>query len=226
MTFQGFADTTGAFFRKLKKNQNRDWFLEHKAEFDEGWNKPMEHLLTDVFALVDDAFPFCDLEAPKVFRIHRDVRFAKDKTPYKTHVAGRISIARRGPTTEVPIALYFHVGDRECFAGSGHYMMDGPALAKFRAAVVDEKKGKELDAITKTLTKKGFTIESHDLLKRVPKGFDPEHPRAEHLKRKGLITRFPAVPLELLTSPKLVKHLATHLKTAAPLVEWLVYATA
>ncbi|MFO0663916.1 MAG: DUF2461 domain-containing protein [Polyangiaceae bacterium] len=226
MKFQGFADTTGSFFRKLKKNQNREWFLEHKEEFELGWHEPMKHLLADVYELVDDAFPYCDLDEPKVFRIHRDVRFAKDKAPYKTHVAGRIPVKRAGRTTEVPIALYFHVGDRECFAGSGHYMMDPRGLAKFRAAVLDEEKGRELDAITRILTKKGFSIESHDMLKRVPKGFDPEHPRSEHLRRKGLITRFPSVPLDLLTQPKLAKHLATQMKVAAPLVEWLVYATA
>lgn len=226
MQFEGFADTTGSFFRKLKKNQNREWFLAHKAEFDAGWNEPMKQLLADVFALVDSAFPFCDLDEPKVFRIHRDVRFSKDKAPYKTHVAGRIPTTRSGRTTEVPIALYVHVGERECFAGAGHYMMDPPALAKFRAALVDEKKGREFDAITRTLTKKGFSIQSHETLSRVPKGFDPAHPRAEHLKRKGVITRFPETPLELLTSPKLVKHLAGQVKLAAPLVEWLVYATA
>jgi uncharacterized protein (TIGR02453 family) len=221
MTFQGFLDTKGAFFGKLAKNQNREWFAAHKAEFEEGWNAPMKAFLTDVRAAIDDAFPYCDLDDPKVFRIYRDVRFSKDKSPYKTNVGGTISIKRTGKMTEVPIALYFHVGHKECFGAAGHYMMDGPMLARFRAALVDKDKGKDFDAILKGLAKKGFTIESFEMLQRVPKGFDPEHPRAEHLRRKGITATFPATPAAMLTSQKLVAHIAKQVKASAAFVEWL-----
>lgn len=227
MPFEGFADRDAKFWKTLAKKQDRDWFAAHKAEFEEGWNRPMKALLEDVRAKVDAAFPHCDLEeAPKVFRIFRDVRFSSDKSPYKTHTGGLLSVKRSGKVTEVPIALYLQVGVPETFAAAGHYMMDATALARFRQAVVEEARGKELDKILASLRKKGFEPSSHDVLKRVPKGFDPEHPRAEHLKRKGLVVRFPAIPKALLTSPKLVAHLAAQVKTAAPLVEWLVFATA
>jgi uncharacterized protein (TIGR02453 family) len=221
MAFTGFIDQEGTFFKKLAKNQSRDWFATNKATFEEGWNAPMKALLQDVFEAVDDAFPYCDLEAPKVFRIYRDVRFSKDKSPYKTNIGGTISVKRVGKVTEVPIALYFHVGHNECFAASGAYMMDGPTLKRFRDALVDDKKGKELDGILKALSKKGFEANSFETMKRVPKGYDAAHPRAEHLKRKGLTVRFPETPKALLTSPKLVPHLAKQIKTAAPFVEWL-----
>jgi uncharacterized protein (TIGR02453 family) len=221
VAFDGFLDQEGAFFRKLAKNQNRDWFNANKETFELGWNAPMKAFLQEVFEAVDDAFPYLDLEAPKVFRIYRDVRFSKDKSPYKTNIGGTISIKRTGKMTEVPIALYFHVGSNECFAASGHYMMDGPMLKKFRQAVVDEAKGKELDSIARSLKKKGFELSSFEMMKRVPTGFDPEHARAEHLRRKGLTTTFPAVPTQLLTSRKLIAHIAKQVKTAAPLVEWL-----
>jgi uncharacterized protein (TIGR02453 family) len=221
MAFRGFLDQDGKFFGKLAKNQTREWFLANKATFEEGWHAPMKLLLAEVFALVDDALPYCDLEDPKVFRIYRDVRFSKDKAPYKTNIGGTIPLKGTGKVTEVPIALYFHVGYQDCFAASGNYMMDGATLKRFRDALVDQEKGAAFAAIVRKLDKQGFSLDSHETAKRIPKGYDPAHPHAEHLRRKGLTVTFPKTPKELLTSPKLVSHLAKHVKTAAPLVEWL-----
>jgi uncharacterized protein (TIGR02453 family) len=225
MDFQGFADRDAKFFRLLAKNQTREWFQSHKAQFEDGYNAPMKALLSDVRDAIDRAYPHVDLDEPKVFRIYRDVRFAKDKSPYKTHSAGVIPIQRTGKMTEVPIALYFHVGQPESFGAAGHYMMDPHGLTKFREAVADDKRGRELDRILRSLQKKGFSVDSYASYKRVPKGYDPEHPRAEHLKRQGLTVGFPALPKGILVSPKLVPWVASHAKASAPLVEWLVFAT-
>jgi uncharacterized protein (TIGR02453 family) len=226
-TFEGFADADARFFKKLAKNNDRAWFQAHKAEYEDGWNAPMKALLTDVRASIDATYAHCDLAEPKVFRIFRDVRFAKDKSPYKTHVGGFIPLARSGvKATDLPMALYFHVGAGEIFGAAGHHMMEPQSLARFRAAVADAKRGKELDTLVARLAKKGFPVRAHETMKRVPKGFDPDHPRAEMLKRKGLVVTFPAVPKGLLASPKLVKWVSDACKTAAPLVEWLVFATA
>lgn len=226
MAFEGFRDQDAKFFRALKKHQDKTWFTEHKTEFETGWHTPMKELLGSVREAIDSAYRYCDLDEPKIFRIYRDVRFSKDKSPYKTHIGGVLPTRRSGKMTEVPMALYMHVGEPHCFAAAGHYMMDAPAMGKFRRAVADDAKGKELVRILAGLEKKGFSIDSHDTYRRVPKGFDPEHPRAEHLKRKGLTVGFPAIPKGMLVSPKLVGWVATHAKAAAPLVEWLVFATA
>lgn len=225
MAFQGFADEDAKFFKQLAKNQNREWFQAHKEEFEEGYQKPMKELLDAVREKVDGAFKHSDLDEPKIFRIYRDVRFSKDKSPYKTHTGGVIPTKRRGKITEVPMALYFHVGQPESFGASGHYMMDSAALTKFRRAVAGDKQGKELEKILAGLEKKGYSVDSHDTYKRVPAGYDPDHPRAEHLKRKGLTVSFPSIPKGLLASPKLLPWVADQVKTAAPLVEWLVFAT-
>jgi uncharacterized protein (TIGR02453 family) len=225
MAFQGFADADAKFFRSLAKNQKREWFQTHKSEFEDGYQLPMKELLTEVLARVDASFEHCDLDAPKIFRIFRDVRFSKDKSPYKTHIGGLIPTRRQGKTTEVPMALYFHVGEPRSFGAAGHYMMSPEHLAKFRAAVADDKRGRELDKLLATLAKKGFSIDSHAHYQRVPKGYDPEHPRAEHLKRKGLTVGFPALPRGILAEKKLVSWLVSNVKSAAPLVEWLVLAT-
>jgi uncharacterized protein (TIGR02453 family) len=225
--FEGFADSKATFFKRLAKKNDRVWFAAHKDEFEAGWNAPMKALLADVKDAIDARYAHCDLAEPKVFRIFRDVRFAKDKTPYKTHVGGLIPIERQGTrVTDLPIALYFHIGADETLAAAGHYMMEPPSLARFRKAVAEDARGKEVAKIIASLEKKGFRASAHESLKRVPKEFDPEHPRAELLKGKGLIVRYPAVPASLFTKPALVKWLADASKTAAPLVEWLVFATA
>jgi uncharacterized protein (TIGR02453 family) len=225
--FEGFADAGATFFKALAKKNERDWFLAHKVEFEEGWHAPMKLLLADVREKIDRAYDHCDLEAPKVFRIFRDVRFSKDKSPYKTHIGGFIPVRRGGKkATDLPMALYFHVGATETFGAAGHYMMEPQSLERFRAAVADERRGKDLETILAGLGKKGFAVHSHASLKRVPKGYDPDHPRAETLKRKGLVVGFPQIPPGLLATAKLTKWLADQCKIASPLVEWLVFATA
>jgi uncharacterized protein (TIGR02453 family) len=223
--FEGFKDADGKFFKALAKNQSREWFQAHKDDFEEGWNLPMKSLLAEVHDAIDSAFPHCDLDGPKVFRIFRDVRFSKDKSPYKTHIGGFIATKLGGKTMEVPFALYMHVGQPHSFAAAGHYMMSGPQLERFRKAVADDKRGKELDKILAKLAKKKFTIDSHDALKRAPKGFDPDHPRIDMLKRKGLTVSFPAMPKGALATRKLVPWIIAGVKETAPLVEWLVFAT-
>lgn len=225
MSFSGFADENASFFRRLAKNQDRDWFHAHKAEYDEGYARPMKELLAEVRAKVDASFAHTELDEPKVFRIFRDVRFSKDKSPYKTHCGGFLPTKRQGKATEVPMALYLHVGQPSSFAAAGHYMMDPAALVRYRAAVAD-RRGDELEKLLKSLRKKGFSVDSHDSYKRVPKGYDETHPRAEHLKRKGLTVGFPALPKGILATPKLLPWLVTNIKASAPLVEWLLFATA
>jgi len=225
MPFTGFADAGAKFFQRLAKNQDREWFRAHKVEFEEGYQAPMKELLAEVRTGIDRAYKHCDLDEPKLFRIFRDVRFGKDKSPYKTHVGGLIPISRRGKVTEVPMALYLHVGQPNSFAAAGHYMMDPRSLERYRAAVVDEKSGKELTKVLAALTKKGFIVRSYDSYKRMPKGYDVDHPRAEHLLRKGLTVGFPEFPKGILTSPKFSSWLVSQTKLAAPFVEWLTFAT-
>ncbi|MGA7119727.1 MAG: DUF2461 domain-containing protein [Polyangiaceae bacterium] len=225
--FKGFADADGKFFKALAKNQNREWFLAHKDEFEAGWNQPMKDLLADLREAIDRSYAHCDLDEPKVFRIFRDVRFSKDKSPYKTFVAGCIPTKRSAKVTETPVAIYMHFGTENVIA-SGLYMMDAPVVARYRTAVADDARGKEVVKILAKLEKAGFSTGSlrDDVLKKVPKGFDPGHPRSELLKRKSLGVSFPALPRARLASAELLPWLVDHSKKVAPLVEWLVFATA
>lgn len=225
--FEGFADAEGKFFKALARHNDRAWFAAHKEEFEEGWNAPMKLLLADVRDAIDRSFAHCDLGEPKVFRIFRDVRFAKDKSPYKTNIGGLIPLQRTGKSvTDVPMALYFQVGAKETFAGAGHYMMGPESLARYRSAVDDDARGRELQKLLLKLDKKGFPARSYESSKRVPRGYAADHPRDDLIRRKGLVVMFPDLPKGILASPKLTKWLADGCKTAAPFVEWLMYATA
>jgi len=223
--FQGFADRSGRFFQALARNQRRDWFALHRDEYERGWLAPMKALLADVRSRLEPAFEHEAIAPPKVFRIHRDVRFAKDKSPYKTHIGGYVPLEGTGDGPSGVAAVYVHVGARELFVAAGQYMMDGPALARFREALVDDRTGAELATMLGKLARAGFAVGSHDVLQRVPRGFDPAHPRAELLKRKGLIVSFPAPPRALLVSRRFADWIVTHAKRTAPVVEWLAAVT-
>jgi len=222
--FTRFADREGRFFRALAKNQRRDWFEQHRREYEDGWLAPMKSCLAEVRDRLDAVYQRHPLAAPKVFRIHRDVRFSKDKSPYKTHIGGYVAIDGGGSGPSAAAALYLHLSVSETFVAAGQYMMDAGQLARFRAAVLDDADGRRLAAILKQLGRAGFTIGSHDTLQKVPRGFDPAHPRAELLKRKGLIVSFPTLPRGLLVQRRLVDWLVAHAKRAVPLVEWLASA--
>jgi len=218
--FEGFADRKGAFFAALAKHQDREWFAAHKAEYDEGWAKPLGALLAEAREAVDDLYPDFELGDAKVFRIHRDVRFSADKSPYKTHAGGLVPLGHAKVALDVSAALYVQVG-KESFAAAGMYGMGPEALARYRAAVADDKRGKEIEKIVLGLVKKGFSLDSMETLKKVPRGFEPDHPRAELLKRKGLIVMFPKLEPADLVSRKILTTIVKHAKAAAPFVRWV-----
>ena len=223
--FEGFADRDARFFKALAKHQDRDWFAAHRDEYDEGWLAPMKALLAAVRAKLAPKYGREEIAEPKVFRIHRDVRFSKDKSPYKTHIGGYLGVEGGNAGPSGAAALYVHVGADEVFVGAGQYMMDGDQLKRFRAAVDDPKRGAELAKLLAALTRSGFSVESYEETQRVPRGFDPDHPRADLLRRKGLFVGFPDLDRTLLTSPKLVDWIATQARKPIPLVEWLASTT-
>jgi uncharacterized protein (TIGR02453 family) len=227
--FEGFADARFAFFRSLAKNQDREWFAAHKAEYEEGWQQPMVALLGEARTRLDAVYRHCELAEPKVMRIYRDVRFSKDKSPYKTWIGGAVSVVRGAKVPQAPAALYMHLGFMEghstCFGAAGLYGMMPDELTRYRAALLDDKRGREVAALVAKLEKKGFRVEAMETMKKVPRGVDPAHPRAELLKKKGLIVSFEA-PAASGVKRALLDWAVERARTAAPLVEWLTFATA
>jgi uncharacterized protein (TIGR02453 family) len=221
----GFADADGRFFRALARNQRREWFQAHRADYDDGWVAPMRLLLAELRDRIDPLFVRHALGDPKIFRINRDVRFSKDKSPYKTHIGGYVPLGDGGGGPRNPVPVYVQLGT-STFVGAGHYMMEPPQLERYRAAVLDDGTGKALARIVSGLERAKFRIVSFDALKKVPRGMDPEHPRADLLKRKSLAVEFPALPKRLVVSRALVGWLVARIEKARPLVEWLADETA
>jgi uncharacterized protein (TIGR02453 family) len=221
--FRGFADARGDFFASLALQNDRDWFQAHRGEYEEGWARPMAALLEEVRGRLQGAYGKRALSPARVFRLNRDVRFSKDKAPYKTHVAGWIPlpVGSQASPMASPAALYLQVGALERFTGSGCWMLDPDALARFRAALLDPRRGAALARSLAALEAEGFTRSSAEVLARVPKGVDPAHPRADLLRMKGLVVDPGEVPRRLLTRPELVDWLVERARAAAPVVRWL-----
>jgi uncharacterized protein (DUF2461 family) len=116
-------------------------------------------------------------------------------------------------------------GRATCFGAAGIYGMMPDALARYRAALLDDKRGREVAGLVSKLEKKGFRVGAMETMKKVPRGVDPEHPRAELLKKKGLIVSFEAPPAAI---PKraLLDWAVERARAAVSLVEWLTFATA
>jgi uncharacterized protein (TIGR02453 family) len=215
--FQGFDRTAPAFFAELAVEMNKSWFEANKQRYVDQWVTPMTELLDEVATKLGKAYAPYKLGAPKLFRIYRDTRFAKDKSPYKTHCAAVIPFAKE--LSGMP--LYIHVGLEEEYVGGGTYFFEDNRLAAWRKLVAADKTGKPLVALVTKLRKAGYNVGGHDDYKKVPKGFDPEHPRAEFLKMRGLTAGAPAMPRGLLHKRALVDWMIDQGKGVAPLVRWL-----
>ncbi len=218
--FIGFDHLAMQFWHELAAEMSKDWFAANKQRYETQWVAPMTALLGRAAAGLRAAYKPLVLGAPKVWRIYRDVRFSADKTPYKTHVGGAITIAGKVTGESSNAALYVQFGLDEDLVGVGSYRFDAAKLARWRKAVAGAP-GVELQKLVAKLRKAGYVVRGHDDYKRVPSGFEPDHPRAELLKMRGVIGAFPEIPAGLLHKPGLADWLIKHGKATAPLVIWL-----
>jgi uncharacterized protein (TIGR02453 family) len=179
----------------------------------------MTALLDEVRGKLATAYKGIPLADPKVFRIHRDVRFGKDKTPYKTTIGALLSTGQ-GPVMASGAAVYVQLGLEE-YAGAGFYVFTPEQLARWRKKVAADRPGKELAALVAAAGKAGLGLDAHDVLARVPRGLDPEHPRAELLRHKGCVLGFPPIPRGLIHKPGFSTWLAEQAARAAPVVRWV-----
>lgn len=218
--FTGFDKNAMQFWHELASEMSKEWFVANKERYEAQWVTPMTALLGEVARRLAPAYKPLALGAPKVMRIYRDVRFSKDKTPYKTHIGAVITVAGKTVGEGGNAAMYVHMGVDEEFVGVGCYQFDAAKLAKWRKAVAG-KPGAALQPLIARLRKAGYVVGGHDDYKKVPRGFDPDHPRAELLKKKGLTGGFPEIPAGLIGKPGLADWLVKHGTAMAPLVIWL-----
>ena len=220
VAFRGFERDAMQFWHELASEMSREWFTANKQRYQSVWVEPMLALLREIARGLARAYKPLELAEPGVLRIYRDLRFARDRAPYKTHIAGIIRLAGDAIAEAGIAVLYLHLGPDEEYAGVGCYRFDETRTARWRRAVVGAP-GRDLLKILAGLRRKGYDAGPYEEYARVPKGFAPDHPRAELLKYKGLICAFPAIPAGLLHKPALARWLTDHAKVTAPLVIWL-----
>jgi uncharacterized protein (TIGR02453 family) len=199
MTFEGFPEEALEFYEGLEADNSKAYWTDHKAVYDTCVAGPMKALLADLSSYGE----------AKLFRPYRDVRFSKDKTPYKTRqyavVEGR---------------LYVGIDAHGLHLGGGRFHLETAEIARFRTAVDDQASGSALVKVLDGLRKKGFEV-GGDQLVRVPKPYDREHPRADLLRHKSLISWVDHAPAEWLHTPAARHEVAKAWKALAPLNAWL-----
>lgn len=215
--FTGFPKPGISWFQSLAVAQNREWFQAHRDGYEQLWLEPMQSLLTELRAPLEKIYGR-KLGATKVFRLNRDVRFSKDKSPYKTNIAGLLPFEGFKPM-EGPAALYLHLGLEE-FIGFGYYRLEPASLARLRKLLIEDKSGVPLGKLVASAQKAGLKPDAMEKLKRPPPGVTPDHPRVELLKQKALALAREDIPKSVRFGAGLKAWLVEQAKNAAPVVKW------
>jgi uncharacterized protein (TIGR02453 family) len=216
-----FSPKAISFFRSLAKNNSREWFTPRKPVYEAEVREPMKELVAWMneklrgFA-VDHVLTD---PARAMYRIYRDTRFSKDKTPYKTH-AGAI-FPRHGLSKHGGAGYYFGVSGTEVQIAGGAYMPEPPQLLVLRQAVQADFKSLEKLLTEKKRVKLTGPVQG-DQAVRMPKGFDadPASPLGQMLRRKSFYF-YLELPVELATTPKLGPEVLKRFEAMSPLVDWL-----
>ncbi|MDX1523214.1 MAG: DUF2461 domain-containing protein [Anaerolineae bacterium] len=175
------------FFRELKDNNNREWFQANKNRYEAQVREPLLQFITDFGLRLAEISPHYVADARKsggsLFRINRDVRFSKDKSPYKTQ-AGIQFRHEAGKDVHAP-GFYLHLEPGSVFCGVGIWHPETKTLNQIRDAIVDSPDTWQAAVNSGDFTDT-FTL-AGDSLKRAPKGYDPDHPLIDDLRRKDFI---------------------------------------
>ncbi|MRK00328.1 TIGR02453 family protein [Aeromicrobium sp. S22] len=186
--------------------ENTKAFWEaHKEVYATAVAAPMKAL---VAALADE------FGEARIYRPYRDVRFAKDKTPYKTHQGAFVA---KGPST----GYYVQVGAPGVRVGSGFYEASPTRLASIREAIVDDRRGRELEEILAALRSSGWEV-GGNRLKTAPRGYDVEHPRIDLLRHKSMNVGKSYGFEPVIHTPELVDRVRADWREVTPLVEWFL----
>jgi uncharacterized protein (TIGR02453 family) len=216
--FTGFGKQALPFLKALDFHQSREWFKENRALYESELEAPRGDLveaLTAAFAA--KGLPFKGDRKKSVYRIYRDVRFAKDKSPFNKHVSALLTPS--GEKREQEGSFFIKIGIEGCFMAVGFYLDDAAKLKAFRNNIVtwpDKFRG-----MTAALKKGNLALETEGALKRMPKEFeaftDPELAAALKLKHFYVSEKIDPV---LITTTKLVDVSVDFAKRAMPLIEW------
>ena len=204
MAFRGFPVEGIEFYEQLAADNSRSFWQANKGRFDESVKQPMVELTE----ALDEFGPF------RMFRPYNDVRFAKNKPPYKTHQGAYGEL-------EGGAGYYVQFSAEGLMVGAGYYAMAKDQLRRFRDAVVAEATGVELAELVEDARRAKLADTAISEVKTAPRGYDREHPRIELIRRKGLIlTRDFGAP-KWLHTPQVERRIREVWETAQPVCDWL-----
>jgi uncharacterized protein (TIGR02453 family) len=214
--FEGFRQEALDFLVSLALNNERSWFQPRKADYERLLKDPLEHFclaLGEEFAA--RGIPF-SAGARSPFRIYRDVRFSKDKSPYKTNVGASFPWTGEGGG----VGGYFHLEPGAAFTGGGMYHPSPARLAAWRTAVTTDREGVHAAVDDPAFVAAYGRVYAETSLKRAPAGFDPDDPDMELLKLKDVVFGHPLADAEVL-APDLPGRIAGDLAASLPVMRYL-----
>ena len=201
MAFRGWPAEAIEFYEGLEADNTRAYWQDHKKDYEELVKRPMVELLAELAGEFGEG---------KILRPFRDVRFSKDKSPYKTAIGA--TLERGG---------YVQFSAHGLAAGTGYYVMTPDQLEQYRRAVDDDKAGEELVGIAAELTKAKIDVTGHDTLKTAPKGYPKDHPRIDLLRHKGLIAWKQWPVAAWMGTAKAKQRVVDFFVASRPLIHWL-----
>jgi uncharacterized protein (TIGR02453 family) len=188
------------FFRGLARNNRRDWFEAHRETYETEVLRPLHALLDEVDVRLAGIAPELAADRKRsVFRIYRDIRFSKDKSPYKTHAAFWISHralgAGGGTTVHGGAGLYFHLEPNASIVAAGMWMPSTPALKRIRAALTEDLPG--FERALRALRRSFGELSDEAVLARTPRGYPVDHPAADWLRYRSFTVSHPIPAAQL-----------------------------
>ncbi len=203
--FAGFSVAALDFYDDLEMDNTKSFWESHRHTYESEVAAPMKALMAELSTEFGEA---------KIFRPYRDVRFAKDKTPYKTAQGAFIAA---GPST----GWYIQVAAPGVMVGAGFYDASPARLSSLREAIIHDRHGPELEAILATLQSAGWTL-GGDTLKTAPRGYDADHPRITLLRHKSMTLSKQYGFEPFIHTPELLDRVRTDWRELRPLIDWLL----
>ncbi len=215
-----------AYLRGLARHNRRDWFEAHRADWEAHVRGPLAGLVEEMdLRMANFAPEMVGDPRRSIFRIHRDVRFSSDKSPYKTHAAawffhgdGSSKVGREAHGGGA--GFYFHLQPGASFAGGGLWMPPRPALQRLRAAIATDPRAFEALVLAPALRRRLRGLSEEAMLKRVPRGYEESHPAARWLRFQSF-TVGRALTDAQVKSGRLSAELEKDFRLMLPLVRWL-----
>lgn len=223
MKAMSFPFVTAKYLSDLSKNNNREWFLKNRERFDMEFLQPAIQFVIDIGERIQTFAPNI-MAVPRVdksiFRLHRDVRFRKNKAPYKTNL-GLYFWEGKGKRMECS-GFYFHIEPNNFFLGAGMYVFTPQQLKKYRDTVYNPEKGKELSGIISSIMKnKNYSI-GGKTFKKTPRGYDSDYKYSELLLHSGVYSFYEIESLSVFHKKDISEFTYNVFKDMNPLHQWLV----